>query len=153
MEDQNINPDTQSYLNKFHNPKLTALEFTHLLIAILKINNINSFKYEDIEAHIINCKKMGGYENLLSEITYRSNGIFDYSMDFEVAISSARITGLIYSVSPEQDSTVFINNFDEMAILESKKEFINSMLYFLLRLGIITEQQHEETKTKLSRHF
>lgn len=148
-----INEDTQKYLDRFYEPKVTSFEFVCLLISVLKVCGVQSFKHKEIEEHILNCKKMNLFTDLFEEITYKPTGIKEYSVEFEDAITTARNSGLIYSVSPEVDSTVIIRNFDEMEYISNKKEYISPILSFLLIIDLINEIQFEETKEKLIRHI
>ena len=149
MDDQN--KTYKEYMDKFYEPELTALEFTQVLICLLKLSGIKSFKHEDIEQHILDCKNCYIFTELLKEINFKSNGKKEYSIDFQDSITSVRNSGLIYSVSPEQDSTVIIKEFDEAEYLKIKKYYIYSILSFLLIGGLISENQCQEVKIKLTR--
>ena len=98
----------EDYLSKFHHPKITAYDFLCLLISILRLNEVESFERDSVENWIVHCKNSNLYHDLLEDIHLKSNGVQTYSEELQNAYFVLKVARVLYTISPEKDSEIFI---------------------------------------------
>ena len=72
------------------------------------------------------------FTNILEDITLKTNGVSFYSENFEEAITRLKFSGVLYTISPEQDGTIYINkNFSITDLLKNKTNYIDDVTNFI----------------------
>jgi len=104
------------YIEKFYNPEFTAYDLLTLFSALFASKKEYSFDRNNLVSFIASCKKNSKFSRILSDVNLKSNGIFYYSEEFDEAIGKLKWGRILYTVSPEQDSTICI--FDDIPISE-----------------------------------
>ena len=72
------------------------------------------------------------FTNLLNDINLRNNGIYFFSEEFDEAITRLKWGKILYTVSPEHDSLIYI--FEDIPILElinSRSNYIDEIANFI----------------------
>lgn len=117
---------SQKYLEHFYDPEFTSFDFMLLFSTINALQNNCSFNRDNLLKTIEICKSNNEYNDLLEEIKLKSNGIHSYSEELEEAITKLKYSGILYTISPEQDSTICIVEnqelFESIQLRKDKKE-------------------------------
>lgn len=127
-----LDDETKKYLDMFYEPKFTAYDFIALFCTITAIKGIFSFSKDNLLDFIVNMKKSNQYDEVLGNINLKNNGIFFYSNDLDEAISTLKIAGLLYTISPEKDSSICISdNLDISGIIKSRVQYMTALVNFV----------------------
>jgi len=126
------NNNETKYLDKFYNPDITPYDFLSLFSSVLASQNEYSFVRDSLIEFINHCKKNSLYNNLLKDINLKTNGVTFYSEEFDEAISKLKWARILYTVSPEQDSTIWIfNNIPIPELIKHKESFLGEVKQFI----------------------
>lgn len=124
--------DKQPYIERFYNPIFSAYDFVSLFSAFYASQKEYSFIKDHLVDFISICKKHGKYDNLLGDIHLRSNGINSYSEALDEAVAKLKWARILYTISPEQDSTVYIfDNTPFAEMMKNKIDFLDEMTDFI----------------------
>ena len=96
------------YIEKFYDPKFSTYDFVSLFSALYAFEKKYSFNRDNLVEFINYCKQNSKFENLLSEINLKNNGASCYSEEFDEVIAKLKWGKILYTISPEQDSTIYI---------------------------------------------
>ena len=91
-----LNSDTLEYLSKFHEPEISACSLLKAFFAKLYMSKIYEVK-EDLSPFFIYLKDNEKYEKILSDIHFKSNGIFMFSNELEDGIAFLKNLNLLYT--------------------------------------------------------
>lgn len=108
MSDNSAMEEYSEYVERFYEPDVTAYDFLCLLSALYASKGEFSFDRDRLISFISHCKNNSMFARLLSDINLKSNGISCYSCEFDEAIMKLRLGGILYTVSPERDSSICI---------------------------------------------
>lgn len=134
MENNNNNmfEEHNKYIERFHNPDFTAYDFLFLFSSIYTSLGEYSFEKDSLIKFIRYCKDNPMFANLLSDINFKNNGISYYSDEFEEAIGKLKFGGILYTISTEKDSTIYIHkDIPFLEIIESKKDYVENLNNFI----------------------
>ncbi len=137
----------------FYEPKFTAYDFLVLFSALNAAQNVFSFYRDTLIRYIDLCKQNDEFKTLTSEINLRSNGINNFSEEFDDAIFQLKIAKILYTVSPEIDSEIFIfDNIPVKELIEKRKEYAKEMITFIEKYNIFENNalEHKAGFQKLS---
>lgn len=122
------------YIERFYDPPFSPYDFLSLFSALYASEKDYSFSRDELIAFIDICKKSGKYSDLVGDIQLKSNGIYSYSEDLDEAVVKLKWAKILYTVSPERDSRIYI--FEDIPFTElmrGKDDFINQMTDFIGR--------------------
>lgn len=105
--------DTQKYINMFYTPDISSYEFLKSFFAELYQLGENEVS-RDLSEFFCNLKKNPKYNEVLYEIKFRSNGIFNYSNELEDNILMLQNMGLLGKTNPSF-GIILINYNDTIA--------------------------------------
>lgn len=72
------------------------------------------------------------YTNLLNDIYLKSNGLFCHSEEFDEAIEKLKWGKILYTISPEQDSTIYIfHDIPISELIKPRAEYIDEVTNFI----------------------
>ena len=78
------------------------------------------------------CKESNKFTKLLNGIRLKSNGIFSYSEELDEAIAKLKWGKILYTISPEQDASIFIfENIPMSELIKKRISYFDEMVYFL----------------------
>ena len=118
--------------NRFYQPEFSAYDFMCLFTVINVIQKTNAFDRDSLIKFISYCKNNNKFNQLLNDININSNGVFAYSNDLEEAIQKLRLSGLLYTISPESDAKIFIFENIQIANLIGKRiDYFDDMIKFI----------------------
>lgn len=120
------------YIERFYNPEVTTYDLLTLFSTLFVSQKEYSFDRENLLNFIASCKKNSKFVRILSDVNLKSNGIFYYSEEFDEAISKLKWGRILYTVSPEQDSTISI--FDDIPITElisPRMSYVDEVICFI----------------------
>ena len=124
--------NAKKYIESCYNPDFTAYDFVKLFSAVNAKQGKLSFDRDSLIKYIDICKQNDEFARLLSEINLKSNGINNYSEEFEDAIFLLKMANILYTVSPEKNSNIFISeNIPFSEIVSKKKEYFEDMITFV----------------------
>ena len=126
------NENNIDYMDRFWDSKFTPYDFMSLFCAVLGSQKQYSFSRNYLIEFIQNCKESCQYTDLLETILLQNNGIFTFSSGLEEAITKLKFGHILYTISPEKNSEIFI--FQDIPIsdlMKSRVHYINSMLQFV----------------------
>lgn len=145
-----LNEEQAEYVSKFYNPEFSAHDFVLLFSAINASQKIFSFDRDSLVSFIQKCKANSTFERILREINLENNGIFYYSFEFNEAIAQAKWARLLYTISPETDSTIYIQeNFPVKEFTQKKVEYLNEMTSFIIEYNESLEKKEPTPETPL----
>lgn len=138
--------EQKKYLDRFYEPDFTAYEFLTAFSAIYASLGDYSFNRNAMIDFINHCKNNSLFTKILEDISLKSNGVSYYSENYEEAITRLRYGGILYTISPEHDSTVYIDEKLSITdLLKDKKKYIDDVTNF------INEYKNFENENKNSR--
>lgn len=105
--------DTQKYINMFYTPDISSYEFLKSFFAELYQLGEHEVS-RDLSEFFCNLKKNPKYNEVLYEIKFRSNGIFNYSNELEDNILMLQNMGLLGKTNPSF-GIILINYNDTIA--------------------------------------
>ena len=126
------NENNLDYMDRFWDSKFTPYDFMSLFCAVLGSQKQYSFSRNCLIEFIQNCKESCQYTDLLETIPLKNNVIVIFSSKLEEAITKLKFGHILYTISPEKDSEIFI--FQDIPIsdlMKSRVRYINSMLQFV----------------------
>lgn len=94
-----LKAETEAYLSRFYEPKVTAYEFLKCFFAFLKKKDISEVD-RDLVLFLYNQKQNPENNDVLDEISFRSNGVSYYSDDIEDALFNLQNGGLLGKMNP-----------------------------------------------------
>ena len=103
-----LDKDTKKYLDNFKEKEFSSYNFLCLFIGVSYIKGNKSFDRNKLLSFIEINKTIDFYTKILSDIKIKSNGIFPYSENLEEAYSKLKFLDILYTISPEVDSTIYI---------------------------------------------
>ena len=103
-----LDKDTQKYLDNFKEKEFSSYNFLCLFVGVSYIKGNKSFDRNKLLSFIEINKTIDFYTKILSDIKIKSNGIFPYSENLEEAYSKLKFLDILYTISPEVDSTIYI---------------------------------------------
>ncbi len=107
---------TNSYLNQFYEPKVTAYEFLKCFFAYLRKNKIQEIERDLVD--FLRCQKENAdNKDVLEEINFRTNGVNYFSDDIEDALFNLQNGGLLGKMNPSFG--IIIIKYTENEIEES----------------------------------
>ena len=122
----------EEYLSKFYEAEFSPYDFMSLFTAINASQKNYSFSRDNLIQFIANCKKENQFHRLLKDIHIKSNGVFNFSEDLDEATQKLKIGRILYTVSPEENSTIMIFEDIPMAELIKKRiEYFDEMVNFI----------------------
>lgn len=137
---------SQKYLEHFYEPEFTSYDFIFLFSTINALQNNYSFSRDNLLKTIENCKSNNEYNDLLEEIKLKSNGIHSYSEELEEAITKLKYCGILYTISPEQDSTIFIVEKEEFfKKVQLRKDQSEEMTKFISKYNDMNNKKFVKT--------
>lgn len=132
-EDNNVQfEEHNKYIERFYNSEFTAYDFLSLFSALYAMQKEYSFDRNNLIDFINFCKESLKFPNLLNDINLKSNGISSYSEEFDEAIGKLKWGRILYTVSPEQDSTISI--FEDIPIselIEPRRNYLEEATCFV----------------------
>lgn len=132
MDEKNSNSTKVPYIDRFYQSKFTSYDFVSLFCAILSKQQQYSFFREHLIEFIKSSKTNRKYEHILEDIYLKSNGIFNYSDNLDDAIFNLKVGGILYTISPEQDSQIYISkNIPTEELISSRSKYVDVMLEFI----------------------
>lgn len=120
------------YMDRFYDSPFSSYDFLSLFSALYASEKDYSFSRDELIILIDICKKSGKYSHLVGDINLRNNGIHSYSEDLDEAVAKLKWAKILYTVSPEQDSRIYIfkdTPFTEL--MRDKEDFIDEMTDFI----------------------
>ena len=94
-----LSPDTEKYVKLFYEPQISAYSFLKAFFAELHQKGIREIS-RDLVSFFYETKKDQRYQEILREIKFRSNGIFQYSNELEDNIFTLQNMGLLGKENP-----------------------------------------------------
>lgn len=133
MENGNrLGKDAEEYIKRFYENKFTAYDFMTLFCAIYAIQKRNSFSRDNLLAYIINCKEAQKFESLLEDIALKNNGVFYYSENLMEATTMLKNVGILYTISPEGDSSIYIrDDVSVSSMIKTRLDYMDAMVAFV----------------------
>ena len=127
----------------FYYPTLNAYEFLRVFIRVSKLANISSFKPNELESFIIQCKEHNLFEDLLEAIDFECAGDIKFSLNFRRAIIEANFSDLLYVVPSKSKEIHHIIFCDEYDFIHEKEFYFESMEEFVNLFN--TVKSYDET--------
>ena len=94
-----LNSDTEKYIELFYEPKISAYSFLKAFFAKLYYDGKQEVS-RDLVSFFYEMKKQPRFQEVLHEIRFRSNGIFNYSDELEDNIFTLQNMGLLGKENP-----------------------------------------------------
>ncbi len=121
-----------TYIDIFYQPKFTSYDFMSLFCAMLSIKQEYSCCMDHLIKFIKSSKTNRKYNDLLEDIRYKSNGVFDYSDDLDNAIFNLKLGCILYTISPEQDSQIYIfKDIPAEELIKPRIKYVDTMAEFI----------------------
>ena len=135
----------KEYVEYFHNPEFSAYDFLILFSAFNATQGKLSFYRDTLIKYISICKESTEFEELLAEINLKNNGINIYSDEFDDAIFQLKIANILYTVSPEKDSEIFIfDDIPKSEIIDKRKKYTNEIIEFINKYNSFEKNVSEQ---------
>ncbi len=119
----------------------TSFDFICLFTGIYASQKNFEFDRDQLVDFIKECKDMQLFNNLLSEFNIKTNGVTYYSQELEEEIQKLRLGFILYTISPEKDSTIYI--FEDTPIdllLKGRMNNYDEMIEFITKLNTKREE-------------
>lgn len=127
-----IGVHNKKYIDKFYSPNFTAYDFLTLLSSLYASNKEYSFDRDILVKFIGYCKSNSKFIDLLNNINLKSNGVSYYSEEFDEAITKLKWARILYTISPESDSIIYIfKNIPIADLVNSRQRYIDEMINFI----------------------
>ena len=111
---------------------VTAYDFMTLFCAISSIKNNYSFSRNNLLSYIANCKETHKFKELLQSIQIKNNGVYNYSTVLEDAVFQLKQANVLYTISPEQDSSIYISSdISIQNIIKPRLQYLNEAVEFV----------------------
>lgn len=135
----------KEYVEYFHNPEFSVYDFLILFSAVNATQGKLSFYRDTLIKYISICKESTEFEELLAEINLKNNGINIYSDEFDDAIFQLKIANILYTVSPEKDSEIFIfDDIPKSEIIDKRKKYTNEIIEFINKYNSFEKNVSEQ---------
>lgn len=143
-----LDKDSEKYLSHFKEEDFSAYNFLCLFSAISYIKGEKKFDRDKLLSFIEINKMIKFYDELLYDIKIKN---FSYSENLEDAYSTLKWADVLYTISPEEDSTIYISDkipLDDIITLRPKyyhvmEEFVEQFMIFtkgnIRKLGKVTK--------------
>jgi len=139
----NIKPSMSIVVQEFKEPEFSSYDFLCLFCALNATQRNYSFNKDELIKCIKECKNNDLFTELLSDIKLKSNGIFSYSDNLDEAIAKLKWSRILYTISPEEDSTIHI--FKDIPVGEFIKDRVS---YFDAMISFIEEYKKREFEAR-----
>lgn len=124
--------ERQLYMEKFQEPEFSSYDFMSLFCVLNASQRNYSFNRDNLINFIKLCKDNNEFDRLLNSIRLKSNGIFPYSDELDEAIAKLKWEKILYTISPEQDYSIFIFEDIPMSeLLKKRISYFDEMVRFL----------------------
>ncbi len=124
--------ESQNHIEKFYVSEFSPYDFMCLFTAINVSQKKLVFNRDRLVKFIRSCKNNNQFSRLLNDIYLKNNGIFDYSDDLDEAIQKLRLAGILYTISPESDATMYIFENTPMAkLIKDRLDYFDEMASFI----------------------
>lgn len=134
-----LNEEEIKYLNMFHESDFSPYDFICLFSAINMSQNNFSFNRDKLIQYISFCKKNNQFDELLNDIQINNNGVFDYSNALEEAIQKLKLGRILYTISPEQNSQIYMfKNIVFTNLIENREKYKDKMELFIKKFNKYT---------------
>lgn len=138
------------YIKRFDDPKFTAFDFLSLFSAVYASEKEYSFDRDDLIEFISQCKSNSSFTEILSDINLKSNGVSYYSEEFDEAIAKLKWGGILYTISPERDSKIYIfEGIPVSQLMEGRENYIDDMEHFTCEYRGLNINNSETRKRSL----
>ncbi len=122
----------QLYIEEFKESEFSSYDFMSLFCAFNAFQKNYSFNRDNLINFIKLCKESNKFTKLLNGIRLKSNGIFSYSEELDEAIAKLKWGKILYTISPEQDASIFIfENIPMSELIKKRISYFDEMVYFL----------------------
>ena len=146
MSDFKEMTEHERYISRFYNPEFTAYEFMRTFCISYAIRAKFEFYRDELLDYIKICKDENQFNDLLEDIHLKSNGIHCYSEDLEEAMTKLKFAGILYTVSPERDSKIYIHERMPFDFLTQAHDKLEKMYDFVESFDEYTLQQKSKKK-------
>ncbi len=139
------------YIDRFYDSPFSPYDFLSLFSALYVQQEEYFFDRDKLVEFIASCKRDDKYNNLLDDIHLKNNGIHSYSEDFDEAVAKLKWAHILYTVSPEVDSTIYI--FEDTPFIEmmkTKTNFIDEMTNFIVEFKEYEIRKVKEYQKQIS---
>jgi len=131
-------------MEKFKEPEFSSFDFMIMFCALNASQRRYSFNRDYLISFIKLCKENNEFDRLLNRIRLKNNGIFSCSDQLNEAIAKLKFGKMLYTISPEQDSSIFIfENIKMSEIFKKRISYFDEMVNFL---GKYTDYEISMTK-------
>lgn len=121
-----------SYYEEFKEPEFSSYDFMCLFCALIATQRNYSFNKDILIKCIKQCKDNHLFTELLGDIKLRNNGIFYYSDNLDETISKLKWSRILYTISPEEDSTIHIFKDIPMGeFIKDRVPYFDTMISFI----------------------
>ena len=151
MSDLKEMTEHEKYIDRFYDPKFTAYDFMRTFCISYAIIDRFEFYRNDLLHYIKICKKNNQFNDLLEEIYLKSNGIHCYSEDLEEAMTKLKFGGILYTISPERDSKIYIHERIPLDACIETRDNLEKMTEFIESFDEYTLQH--ESKNKIMKNL
>lgn len=125
------NEETEKYLEGLYEKKFSAYDFMCLFCAVCASQKQYKFNRDNLLDFIIKCKNEGKYMNLLNDIKFKNDGMFNYSNNYDEAIMKLKWCGMLWTKSPEKDTSVQISeDTDYIELIYNRIKYIGEFSGF-----------------------
>lgn len=139
--------ESQAYLYKFKDGEFSPYDFMSLFCALNASQRNFSFNRNYLIKFIKLCKDNNEFNNLLKNIRFKNNGIFFYSEEIDEAIAKLKWGEILYTISPEQDDTIFIDKNIKMSeLIKDRISYFDEMVVFLNKYNDYKTQMIKDTQ-------
>lgn len=126
------NNQNKKYIEKFYEPKFTPYDFIFLFSAVNANNKNYSFNKDNLISYIKLCNENFKFTNLTKEIPLKNNGISSFSEELDEAIAKLKWARILYTISPEKDSTIHIfEDIPTSEIIKPRIDYLEEMYDFI----------------------
>lgn len=130
---QNEKEDNQ-YNERFYECEFSSYDFMCLFCALSAAQRKYSFSRDNLIRFIEFCKANNQFTSLLDDIQLKRNGISSYSEELDEAIAKLKWGKVLYTVSPERDSSVSVFEDIPMSkLIEKRISYFDEMISFLYK--------------------
>lgn len=127
-----LDRDTEKFMSNVSEPDFSAYSFLRMFSAIIFIKGNHSFNRDNLILFIELNKREGRHNSLLEDIKLKNNGIFSYSEDLDNAYSILKWANVLYTVSSEKDSLIYIeDNIPVVDMITCKANYYSMMESFV----------------------
>lgn len=146
-----IASEEEKYIDRFYDPSFSPYDFLSLFSALYASQKDYSFSRDNLVEFIAVCKKNNKYSNLVGDIHLRNNGIHSYSEEFDEAVAKLKWGSILYTISPERDSTICVfENTPFAKTMIGKDDFADEMTDFIGEFKEYEMKKDKEYQKRIS---